>query len=280
MNVKTMTASIITAMIVLTAFAAIAMPASAAVEVQIGLALDGSGSIIAADWTIIKEGLASAVEDPNCVPDGGTVELTVVQFADGLANNAKLEVGPVVITSANAGTVANNIRGIVQGKEMTPMAHGIHLTADTMKNSANFHPSIKQVINIATDGEPNVIDPDMGGANGVESAELARDYAITTLAMTNPDDEIDAEGIAITIANRDWLKDEIVYPQPGNIAPPYKPGWVRVVANAQEFAESTCEKFEAITPEPEEVPAMTSVGIAALIGMLGLIGAGMIMRRR
>jgi hypothetical protein len=33
-------------------------------------------------------------------------------------------------------------------------------------------------------------------------------------------------------------------------------------------------------PLPPSVPAMTPIGIAALVGMLGLIGAGMIMRRR
>ena len=270
MNMKTMTTSIITAMVVLTAFAAITMPASAAVEVQIGMALDGSGSIGSADWGIIVNGVADAVDDSACVHHDGTVELTVVSFPGGL------QVGPVVITSTNAAAVATSIRAITYpAGSSTPMAAGISDTADAMSGSPHFDPAIKQVINIATDGVPT----------DVAAAELARDNAITTLQMTTQD-EIDAEGIGITDGNRDWLRDEIVYPQPGNIATvgmpaTYIPGWVCVVVDAQEFADSMCEKFKRIPP-PEEVPAMTSVGmIVGMLGLLGLfIGTGMIRGRR
>jgi len=268
MNTKTMATSIITTMIVLTAFAAITMPASAQVEVQIGMALDSSGSIGLANWNTIVNGVADAVNDSGCVRHDGTIELTVVSFPGGL------RVGPVVITSSNATAVATSIRAIPYSGGGTPMSDGITTTANAMNDSLHFDPAIKQVINIATDGVPN----------DLVAAELARDNAITTLQMTNQD-EIDAEGIAITNINRDWLRDEIVYPQPGHIATvgmpsTYIPGWVCVVANAQEFADSMCEKFSRI-PIPDEVPAMTPVGM--LIGMLGLlglfIGTGMIRGR-
>lgn len=292
---KTITSIAITAMMVAMVFAAIAVPASAQVEVQIGMAIDGSGSIGGTEWTTIINGVADAVDDSECVPHDGTVELTVVQFA---GNGATLEVGPVVITAANATTVANDIRNIVQGGSTTPMAHGIHLLADTMNASANFDAGIKQVINIATDGVPNVVDSGMGGTNGTTSAVLARDYAITTLEMT-PEDEIDAEGIGINEDNRNWLKDNIVSPQPGSIATlgdpdSYIPGWVCVVADAQEFAESMCEKFRVIIDEPccpdvpvgpgpsgvTGVPILTPLGAVALIGLLAIAGVGGIRRRR
>lgn len=282
MNMKTMTTSLIATMVILTAFAAITMPASAnGVKVQVGMALDSSGSIGSTDWGVITEGVASAVENPDCVPHDGSVELTLVRFASG----ASVVVGPVVITAANANTVASDIRNIAYTGGGTNIAAGIRVTADAMNGSGNFDPSIKQVINIATDGSSNQT-----------AAVNARNYAITLLGMTEAQDEIDAEGIDITDANRDWLKDNIVFPQPGYIAPPYTgPGWVRVVANAQEFAESMCKKFEAVIddepccpPVPvgpdtavggPAVPVLTPFGAVTLIGLLAVAGVIGIRRR-
>ena len=41
--------------------------------------------------------------------------------------------------------------------------------------------------------------------------------------------------------NTPWLKNSIVWPQPGNYAPPYNPGWVRNVSSWQQFSESIRE---------------------------------------
>jgi hypothetical protein len=212
--------------------------AQPAVKVQVAMILDGSGSISTSEWDVIKEGVASAVENSSCLPDDGTVELTVVQF--GYASGAKVEVGPVIITSANAGTVASQIRAMPKGDWGTPMAAAFTLAANTLSASPNFDPSIKQAINLATDGVPD----------SKANTETARNNAIATLQMTPTQDEIDAEGIGISNTNRDWLRDRIVYPQPGYIAPPFAgPGWVRVVADANEFAATVCEKFEQIVPD-------------------------------
>jgi len=67
-----------------------------AVDTQLGMLIDGSGSISSSEWNIMIEGLASAIEDPS-FPKDGTVELTIVQFGQ---RTSRLEVGPVVITSA------------------------------------------------------------------------------------------------------------------------------------------------------------------------------------
>ncbi|GAI43316.1 unnamed protein product, partial [marine sediment metagenome] len=70
----------------------------------------------------------------------------------------------------------------------------------------------------------------------------------TTLQMTGPSDEFDAEAIGI-FADVSWLRDSIVWPQPGyDTWPPPGPGWVRVVADAAEFAETICDKFKLIIP--------------------------------
>ena len=71
-----------------------ASQANNVVTVQLAMILDGSGSINSTEWAIMIDGLAAAVENPDCVPQDGSVELTVIQFS----TIARLEVGPVVIT--------------------------------------------------------------------------------------------------------------------------------------------------------------------------------------
>jgi hypothetical protein len=383
------------------------------VTTQVAIILDGSTSISSANWNITRNGLAAAVENSTCVPQDGSVELTVVQFS----NNATLEVGPVVITAANATAVANSIRNITQLTGGTCICCGICRAADTLRNSTNFDADIKQALNLVTDGDPtrccncscnnsqqrsatnssgnftnpagayndtgntanatdgnveqyygynfNVTDRVCGievrldawrrssgshrsysGAIAVElswdggtnwtstgygtgnltedeatynvggasddwgrnwtasevnnstglrvrltaaascsgsscgtprvyldwvpvtvyygdltcgytgfdsgcdaqaSAECAREYALNLLEMTEDQDEFDAEGINITTANRDWLRDNIVWPEPGyDTWPPPGPGWVRAVANFTAFANTICEKFGQI----------------------------------
>ena len=62
--------------------------------------------------------------------------------------------------------------------------------------------------------------------------------------MTTSQDEIDAEFLGTQGSASDWLRDDIVYPQPGYYAPPFSgAGWVRVVNTAQDYADSICEKI-------------------------------------
>ena len=207
--------------------------AAGSVETQVAMLLDSSGSIGSSNWDIIVEGLASAVENSDCVPQDGTVELTVVRFA----SSASVVVDPIIITSSNVATVAEQIRNIGYMGGGTCMSCAFNEAADALSNSGYFSSSVKQAINLVTDGQPN----------SQAATIVARDNAITTLEMTEAQDEIDAEAIG-AYADEDWLKDNIVFPQPGYIAPPFNQGsgWVRVVADADEFAETICEKFVVI----------------------------------
>jgi uncharacterized repeat protein (TIGR01451 family) len=193
----------------------------------------------------------------GCVPLDGSVELTVIQFS----TNAQVEVAPVVMTETNAGDVADDIRNISQMAGYTCASCGICLAADTLAASSNFDPDIKQAVNLVTDGDPNRCSCSDGTcgysgsscdlASAQASTECARAYALATLEMTTDQDEIDVEGIAITDTNRDWFKNNIIFPATGYSSPPESwpppgPGWVRVVANADDFAETICEKFEIV----------------------------------
>ena len=257
--------TLLVVVLILSSIASASAPVAASngLKVQLAMMLDGSGSISDDNWTIMVTGLHDAVQDPDCVPQDGSVELTVIQFGD---YGAVLEVGPVVITSGNAASVADQIQVIPQLKGYTPIACAIRLAADVLAGSTNFHPSLKQALNLVTDGRPNVCCAGPGYTgnycgfpDGEDSAEAARGYALTTLQMTDSSDEFDAEFVGVQGTASDWLKDEIVWPEPGYYFDPPSfpydgPGWVRVVADAAEFAATICEKFEVII-EPGMITA-------------------------
>ena len=245
--------------------------------IQLCLVIDGSGSISAGDWLVIVNGIADAVE--NNLPHDGTVELSVVQFA----SLAQLEVAPVIITAANYQTVANTIRAITQLGTNTATAHGIALGWSTIAASPNFNTFDKQIINLATDGNPNIRNNeatiDLDGDLDVD----AYDDIIATVnsAVLAGLDELDVEGINISDPLIIWFRDYCVRPQPGTIAPPFDPGWIQAVATAEEFAEAIAEKFELLNGEPvggELVPVskvrlVAPYAVLALTLTAGLIGS-------
>ncbi len=117
---------------------------------------------------------------------------------------------------------------------------------------------MKQAINLVTDGYPN----------SKSASETARDNCIDDLQMTKSQDVICAEAIG-TYVDKDWLRDEIVFPQPGcewDETSPTCSGWVRQVTDAEEFADTICEKLEAIIAVPPacDFTAAPRTGTAAL----------------
>lgn len=218
---------------------------------QLAMVLDGSGSIESGDWIIMKDGLAYAIR--NCIPDTDKVELTVIQFS-GLC--AQVELPPTVITAGNKNDIATIIENMDQGGSFTPMAAGLSLAADQLYNSVNHSPDDKQVINIVTDGAPNVTsDPGEYCGNydlsqGKPTAVAARNYLIDLLKMTSDQDEFDAEAVGGG-AEAEWLRSDIVWPETnpaggGNYAPPFNPGWVWELTDYEEFANSICQKFQVL----------------------------------
>ena len=234
-------------MIFLLSFSIVAY-AQPSVTTQLCLILDGSGSVGSSNWTIIVEGVASAIEDN--LPHDGSVELTVIQFGDG-SLYAVVEVSPTVVTLANFQTIADNVRAIVYDSgPWTPTAHGIYLGWQEMNASQHFSTAERQLINLVTDGEPNERNnnatTNLDGIGGIDHWDDV--IAAKNIAVSQGLDELDMEGIGISTGSRDWFKDWTLHPQPGHIAPDegFIPGWIRVVANAEEFALAIKEKFEAI----------------------------------
>jgi len=233
-----------------------AAPVPAPVAIQVAFLLDTSGSIGSGNWGIIVNGLADAVENADCFPHNGSVELTVVRFS----GSADVPVGPVVLTAANAANVSAMIRAIGYLGGGTCISCAFDAAADALKNSPNYSRSLKQAINLVTDGYPN----------SKTASEEARDDCIDLLDMSETQDVICSEGIG-SGPDMDWLRTEIAFPQPGCEWPVGEPspvcsGWVRQVADAEAFADTVCEKIKAIVIPPPQCAftAQPSVGMAPL----------------
>jgi uncharacterized repeat protein (TIGR01451 family) len=216
---------------------------------QLAIILDGSTSISSSDWKLMRTGLANAIKDPNVFPHDGTVELTVIQFGqkDSRTQYARKELGPIVVTENNYLSIYSTIANLRQLGGYTPMGCGIYLSADTLNKSQFFNSSKRQVICMVTDGQPNCsCDPKTYTGRFVNCtvgrliAEEGRNYLIDKLIMSADQDQFSVIAVGDD-TNTHWLKNNIVWPEPGNYAPPYKPGWVRNVSSWQEFSESIRE---------------------------------------
>jgi hypothetical protein len=236
---------------------------------QVCMLIDGSDSIDPGDFAVMLEGVASAVEDADCVPHDGSVELTVVQFS----SDTTVEVAPVILTAGNAASVAGAIRGIEQKEENTDMADAFDACTAALTGSPNFGGATFQVINLSTDGVPTAPEP------GAKQAAIdARDAAIVAGV-----DEIDAEAIGRE-TEPEWLRANIVYPQPGHFvdADGRIPGWVETPEDFEELAAGLCTKFQVIIPPPPEefVPEPGSIILLAS-GLMGMAGyAGLRLRKK
>ena len=231
------------------------------VRTQMCIVIDGSGSINETKWTIIKNGVAEAIN--STIPKDGSVELTIVQFGYSASNGyAKTELTPTVVDGGNYAAIVDVVLAMPKSNQCTPMAHGIFLGWTELKTSPNFAFSEEQVINLATDGAANIRNnyttSDLDGSGG--DSPNARDDAIAVVnyAVSEGLDELDVEGIDIVSSNRDWLKKWVVRPQPAHLAPPFNSGWIRVVTNSSEFAVALGAKFNAVLVDTDP-PNITDV---------------------
>lgn len=143
-------------------------------------------------------------------------------------------------------------------------ANGVYLGWQEMRNSPNFAATVKHVINLATDDLPTARNrnatSDLDGDGQVD----ARDdlIAVVNEAVNQGLDEVDIEGIALLDSERDWFKSWVACPQPGVVAPPFsKSGWIRIVADATEFANTLGQKLQVVVSGEGEVWAPPAIGV-------------------
>jgi len=234
-----------------------------AAPIQLGFALDGSGSLSTTEFAPIRDGLAAAVS--NVVPPDGTVEITVVQFSTSVTTH----VAPTLITGANKATVVAAIGAISQNGGSTNLHLAINSLVAQLSGSANHDPNESQILNLLTDGIPT----------DQPAAAAAADAALAGII-----DEIDAEAIGAPASAVNFLRDEIVglSPGPAGGGTVFSPGdvlsapFVLQVNSFDDVEAALNEKVQFVLDAPL-VPEPTSIAIWSLVG---LVGCGYGRRRR
>ena len=128
-----------------------AMPttANAAVSVELGLLIDGSGSIGSANFALQKNGYLSALGDTSVLPTDGTVAIGVYLFGASTTTIFPM----TAITSGNIASLIAAITAMTYPAGGTPTDTAVDLAVrDIFGNSIE---SARQILDISTDGVPN-----------------------------------------------------------------------------------------------------------------------------
>lgn len=136
----------------LSAVGALALSATSAnaATLELGLAIDGSGSISAAEFALQKNAYINVLSDLSVLPQDGSVAIGIVQFS----NNVQTVFTMAEITAANHAALIAALTGMTQIGSTTSIAGAIdNLTAEIFGNSIT---STRQLIDVSTDGVNNV----------------------------------------------------------------------------------------------------------------------------
>jgi hypothetical protein len=256
------------AALVLAAFASLMPPTANAAIVNLGFAIDHSGSVSAANFALQQQGLANALA---LLPTTGDVQYRVSVITFGA--DVKTLVAPTLVTSAADITaiqsaIINHARtntGSTQTASAIDQLVALFAGVSTLQDTLTL-------FNISTDGTPccqfnaqqlaetAAANAVAAGVDGI-SVELVGSFTQTAinnmLALTSPNPSV-------------YITDAANLPNPTEF------GFVFGVANFQDYQAAIGAKIQRIVDDtgggtpPTSVPEPAS--LALLLGALGLMG--------
>ena len=247
---------------------------TAAPTTQLGFLIDASGSISTSNFNTMRNGYAAAL---GGLPTDGSIELTVFTFSTGVMQ----VVAPTLITVGSLAGVVSAVQNMAYTAGTTATAAGINAITAAMLGSANYDSGLRSIINIATDGEPNVSDTT--GTPREAALQAALNASQTGI------DALTAE--AIGNFNFGILQDLVFSPLSGPCtgcgvmladgSTPTDPmtnlPWVLQVNSFDDFPTAINAKVQAIVA-PQDVPEPGA--LALVITALGALGTLRAQRRR
>lgn len=264
---------------ILAGVAAIALTMSmsgtvSAAVIDLGFALDESGSVATSDFNLSKQGLANALDK---IPTSGTNQYRISVIA--FDSNARTIIGPTIVTAGTIATLKTNITGIANSQGGTDIAEAVDLL------TANFVGAglgDETYLNVATDGgsSSNALalasaNARTAGVDGLSFEAIGRGAATTTLlrscfgnnSYTDPGSGNTATGCSL-------VND------PNNLPDATQEGFVLTVNNFTDFEGAISAKVQSIVDDtgggtsPVPLPA----SLPLLLSALGL--GGFFVRRK
>ncbi len=230
---------------------------SQAAIVDLGFALDRSGSVSQNNWTLVLNGLANAL---SVIPLDTAHQYRIAVSSFG--TTSALNVVPTVLTADNLLGVQNAIRGIGYSGGTTCISCATTDLTNAFNAAGGF--GDVSLMNITTDGVPNV---------GVTNGTTLRNSLVTAGW-----DSLSAE--AIGSFNLNFLED-LVYPNPGlttndpsALPNPLEQGFVLTLANFAAYEAAIAAKVQLIVDNTVPTP-----GTLALVAV-SLLGLGASLRRK
>ena len=165
-----------------------------AINVELGLAIDGSGSISAANFALQRNGYAAALAAE--VPTDGSVAIGVWQFGSAVS---QVFATTVISSAADLNNLIAAINGMTQAGGSTALGGAIQ--AAQTQIMGNAIDSTKQIIDVSTDGFGNIAPDQVTARNAALAAGIDQINGLLVGAGASSTFVGGTDAFAITIAD-------------------------------------------------------------------------------